>query len=270
MKNIHLIPTDKPSRLFIDIDDNKLKICVPLGGEHMMNQNIYITNDEVIKEGEWCYDILRNIISKCIEIIPKDIKPNDYLVFEGNMGNPRDTYKKIILTNDTNLIKDGVQAIDDELLEWFVKHACCESVDVTNDYEEPLGDCYKIIIPKEKPNYMVKGGSDAVFPSSTIIEFNIKQETLKEDFESYELAETLFKEIYNYEPEIIKFNQQHEMIVASLQKGIVYGAEYQAKRMFSNDEVNEIIAESWNSCEDNEGETFTEARKRILEKFKKI
>jgi hypothetical protein len=117
---------------------------------------------------------------------------------------------------------------------------------------------------------MVKGGSDAVFPSSTIIEFNIKQETLKEDFESYELAETLFKEIYNYEPEIIKFNQQHEMIVASLQKGIVYGAEYQAKRMFSNDEVNEIIAESWNSCEDNEGETFTEARKRILEKFKKI
>ena len=40
MKNVHLLPTEKPSRLFIDIDDNKLKITVPIGGEHMMNQNI--------------------------------------------------------------------------------------------------------------------------------------------------------------------------------------------------------------------------------------
>lgn len=28
-------------------------------------------------------------------------------------------YKKIILTTDQDLIKDGVQAIDDEFLEWF-------------------------------------------------------------------------------------------------------------------------------------------------------
>jgi hypothetical protein len=48
MKNIHLIQTEKPSRLFVDIDDNKLKITQPLSGEYMMNQNIYITSDEEI------------------------------------------------------------------------------------------------------------------------------------------------------------------------------------------------------------------------------
>ena len=38
--------------------------------------------------------------------------------------------KKIILTTDPDLIKDGVQAIDDEFLEWFVKNPSCESVEV--------------------------------------------------------------------------------------------------------------------------------------------
>ncbi len=41
------------------------------------------------------------------------------------------------------------------------------------------------------------------------------------------------------------------------------------ERSYSEEEVNEIIAEAWNSCEDNENETFTEARNRILEQFKK-
>jgi hypothetical protein len=48
-----------------------------------------------------------------------------------------------------------------------------------------------------------------------------------------------------------------------------YGHNKQQERSYSEEEVSEIIAESWNSCEDNEGETFTEARKRILEAFKK-
>jgi hypothetical protein len=30
--------------------------------------------------------------------------------------------KKIILTTDLDLIKDGVQSIDNEFLEWFVKN----------------------------------------------------------------------------------------------------------------------------------------------------
>ena len=49
----------------------------------------------------------------------------------------------------------------------------------------------------------------------------------------------------------------------------IRGAKWQAERSYSQEEINEIISASWLACEDNEGETFTEARKRILETFKK-
>jgi flavorubredoxin len=39
-------------------------------------------------------------------------------------------YCKIILTTDGDLIKDGVQSIDDEFLEWFVENPSCEEVEV--------------------------------------------------------------------------------------------------------------------------------------------
>lgn len=49
----------------------------------------------------------------------------------------------------------------------------------------------------------------------------------------------------------------------------IAGANYQAERMFSEKEVNEIISAVWLSCEDNEGETFSNAKQRILKQFKK-
>jgi hypothetical protein len=59
MKNIHVLPTDKPSRLFEIIQFNlsfdkenyfseDYKII-----HKYKNKHIYITNDEEIKEGEW-------------------------------------------------------------------------------------------------------------------------------------------------------------------------------------------------------------------------
>ena len=39
-------------------------------------------------------------------------------------------FKKIILTTDQDLIADGVQAIDDEFLEWFVKNPSCENIPI--------------------------------------------------------------------------------------------------------------------------------------------
>ena len=160
MKNIHVIKTDKPSRLFIDIDDNKLKICVPLGGEHMMNQNIYITSDEKIKEGDyWIYisppewkDTDR------IEVV-RNVLPNSWFC----KLHDKENYKKIILTTDTELIKDGVQAIDDEFLEWFVKNPSCEWVEnerlengqyvdrfADGSVVEGIYENYKIITPSKE------------------------------------------------------------------------------------------------------------------------
>ena len=56
---------------------------------------------------------------------------------------------KVILTTNKLLIKDGVQSIDDEFLEWFVKNSSCERVEIR--YTVDFNSKAVIIIPKEEP-----------------------------------------------------------------------------------------------------------------------
>ena len=159
MKNIYLIPTDKPSRLFIDVDDNKLKITVPIGGEHMMNQNIYITSNEEIKEGDWVLFENSNVVRKAVDS-----------TFTSGVNNIRihadKKVFKIILTTDGDLIKDGVQAPDDEFLQWFVENPSCEEVEVSEDYFKPSNmvyghdmEPYKIIPKEEQKQDLPQAGT---------------------------------------------------------------------------------------------------------------
>jgi len=61
-----------------------------------------------------------------------------------------DEFKKIILTTDQDLIDNGVQDIDTEFLEWFVKNPSCEEVTVYDGlFENRIWKKY-IIIPKEE------------------------------------------------------------------------------------------------------------------------
>jgi hypothetical protein len=125
MKNIHVLPTEKPSRLVIDTIENKLYLQ-PILHEKTVNvltQNIYITSDEEIKEGDWIYDASEMSVVKCPQIISK---PNYFTQF----------CKKIILTTDQDLIKDGVQDINDEFLEWFVKNPSYEEVYIIKQYKQ--------------------------------------------------------------------------------------------------------------------------------------
>jgi hypothetical protein len=150
MRNIFLIPTDKPSRL--GLCNNKLtfllnhqNILVGHKNYPTIYQNIYITSDEEIKEGDWL-------------LIIDDFET---YVHEHKGDNLPTTYcKKIILTTDQDLINDGVQAIDDKFLQWFVKNPSLEFVEIKNNWEF-LGDdyrrggeptlVYKTIIPKQEP-----------------------------------------------------------------------------------------------------------------------
>jgi hypothetical protein len=127
MKNIHILPTDKPSRLCIN-------------GRNQMH--IYITNDEKPKEGDWCIDN-RNALNKII-----NVSTNGYLMFENGNSIKHNNCKKIILTTDPYLIKDGVQAIDDEFLQWFVKNPSCEEVEVETFFG--FAENCLIIIPQEE------------------------------------------------------------------------------------------------------------------------
>ncbi|CAB4125706.1 hypothetical protein UFOVP54_206 [uncultured Caudovirales phage] len=149
MKNIHIIPTNKPSRLQLQMN-GKLHIDNGKTIALRSNQNIYITSDEEIKEVDWCYNSINNTVYQ---------KKLDKISFAYEY--------KIILTTDQDLIKDGVQAIDDEFLEWFVAHPSCEEVEVNYGFFTPFGrkvdpmgilqnhsQCvwkHKITIPKEEP-----------------------------------------------------------------------------------------------------------------------
>ena len=231
MKNIHIIPTDKPSRLLYFGTSKELTLQVNPATFRVFErstQNIYITSDEEIKEGDWFY----NIIS---------LKPEPFKACENGDGyvncskysHYRIDCKKIILTTDQDLIADGVQAIDDEFLEWFVNNPSCESVETIYGLFNPMGrqvdpnnlgqnhsQCiwkHKIIIPQEEPKQELERGI-------TITHVG-KQETLEE------AIDRIAKED-GYDIEGSK--------VADFVDGMVKGAKWQQeqdKNKYSEEEV---------------------------------
>jgi hypothetical protein len=172
MRNIFLLPTDKPSSGYIlgkcikELSDVKIGQLVRthymmFSNEYFQPQNIYITDDSEIKKGDYALQFHYGKIS-----IVKCDSQNKSVI----NNKSKDLYAtKIILTTDVDLIKDGIQAIDDEFLGWFVNNSSCESVikverldtfKKTNEvyvdeiaggnYYEIIKQ-YKIIIPQEEP-----------------------------------------------------------------------------------------------------------------------
>ena len=193
MKNINLIPTDKPSRLHsykgvLNLAAGEF-VAPTIVKNDLINQHIYITNSEEIKMDDWYLDdtnSVRQAITEC-----------------ESYWTHRKKYQKIILTTDKDLIKDGVQAIDDEFLEWFVKNPSCEKVEIGEGvrYEDEWIDnedggeifqhqycSYKIIIPKEEPKFVTVNvesatgedlGKVSYIPLPNV-DYIPKQETLEE------------------------------------------------------------------------------------------
>ena len=226
MKNIHLVPTPHPSNITIQKRTSKLLYDLePFTHDEydvISNQNICITSNEEIKEGfnQWYLDRVLN-------------KPY-------NSGGAQYAEKQdvIILTTDQDLIKDGVQAIDAEFLEWFVKNPTCEEVEVQERQqfepdktkrENPLNGVYysyKLIIPKEEP----------------------KQETLEEVVE--------------------------KLTRLSRQDAFYEGVKWQAKRRFSEDDMRSAWEDGRKFEYDHnggEGGEFTgaESFEEWFEQFKK-
>ena len=165
MKNIFLIQTPKLGRLVLRDADNKLVLRTPITQWHGVSQNIYITNDDEIKEGDKDFYIIANDrdktwINRIEKVIECKIDPKHGKVLILSSGFIYiDEGCKIILTTDPDLIKDGVQAIDDTFLEWFVRNPSCEEVEVEDfpttekynskgEYIHNSNWIYTIIIPQ--------------------------------------------------------------------------------------------------------------------------
>ena len=206
MKNIHILPTDKPSRLQLS-ETGKFYLIDEIGHYGTSKSNhIYITSDEEIKEGDKDFYIIANDrdktwINHIEKVIECKIDPKHGKVLILSSGFIYiDEGCKIILTTDPELIKDGVQTIDDEFLEWFVENPSCESVEVESGlyfYAEGEDRRYKIIIPKEEPKI------DSIFNEANVrfsetldklSDNSLKQETLEEAAKEYERIHGNFKQ----------------------------------------------------------------------------
>jgi hypothetical protein len=203
MKNIHLIKSDKQTKLLLSELGLKL-----LKFDSLLNPNIYfatttpkiyITNSNKIEAGDWvlppsfipfrydkninndeqlrdCKKIIHTIIATYQNLYItslEQIKEGDWyiLIHLGKIKKrlrknlrakyPYPHYQKIILTTDVDLIKDGVQAIDDTFLEWLIKNPTCEEIEtklVEFEVDMELGEScieygkyYKTILPREQP-----------------------------------------------------------------------------------------------------------------------
>ena len=129
MKNVHIVSTLNPSKLI----KNNLGYGIvsdifkqsDLDLIQAQFQNIYITDNSEIKDGNWCFGM------------------DGIFQYKGKVNLPDvELPKKIILTDDIDLIKDGVQSIDDEFLEWFVKNPSCERVEVNYGLLKPFQSNY--------------------------------------------------------------------------------------------------------------------------------
>lgn len=244
MKNIHVLPTNKPSRVF---NTNKGEYYfrehyVPDTIQTCKNYNIYITYDEEIKERDWVIaieGIWKNTITKIT-------------------GTPiTDVWRKIILTTDYDIIAEGVQPIDNEFLEWFVKNPSCERVEVVKgkmqlnddgqEYGFPDMSLYKIIIPQEEPKQI------KCYCGHTI---TCDCEPLQETIE--EAAKKLYPITGEY------FDKEFYMVK---RLAFIEGAKWQSERMYSEEDLHNAFYNGW--LYRGENYSFPKAKKEWFKQFKK-
>jgi adenosine deaminase len=260
MKNIHILNSEKPSRLHLG--ESGLVLCDLVFNNGTINsQHLYITSNEEIKEGDWFFR--DGSIHKCFRVHRTDIEfltSIDSVYCGSNTFWSKEFCQKIILTTDVDLIKDGVQAIDDKFLEWFVKNQNCEFV---KTYWNPLNSEYDFMIPKEEPKQTVEQYEQQGLEKYA---YEFQQETLEEAAEKY-VEQITTKEFGK------PHNAPHRV------KTFIDGAKWQAERMYSEEYLVQLlnfVSGEYNisngmfhTHESNEDVTSKEVLDKWFKQFKK-
>jgi hypothetical protein len=255
-KNIHILFTDKPSKIAYYQEStsyNKPVLqLVSITSSDYKYQNIYITNDKEIKKRNWVLNIEENSIFKPSNDEIYDIKNSESKYYE--------YCKKVILTTDPELIKDGVQSIDDDFLQWFVKNPSCERIEIVKgivklnddgqEYGFPDMSLFKIIIPKEelKQEKTFENVLDESLAKGKLIlkelkEINRKQKTLEE---------AACKALgYYYKNWINTHSKDKSTQIYTEINNWCKGAKWQAERMYSEENMKNAFdsAREFNSLD---------------------
>lgn len=142
----------------------------------------------------------------------EDINENDYVITKDGrlvqisylLSKDLKGASKIILTTDPELIQDSIQAIDNEFLEWFVKNPSCEEIEIQEvKFFNPKNNCSA----------------------------HCKWEIITHKKETLEEAAAQFAKNHSIYP-----TAQDDT-----QYGFINGAKWQAEKMYSEEEVFNII-----------------------------
>ena len=252
-RNLWVIPTDKPTRLHNTFNVIRLEKGYDLSPN---NQNIYITNDEEIKEGDWCLHLGMSYIDKIksdkislVKITDKQLcgKNGSHGYFWKQWDkNPSFSYHhsgliKIILTTDQDLIKEGIQAIDDEFLEWFVKNPTCEEVEISSEILYEHKDTYRPYpsecknLTKTKVNYYL-----SIIPKEQhLIDMENHENSLWEEPKKETLEEAAHKMLIDFG--IISMSQLINILM--VKKIMILFAKEQQERSYSD--MRESFLQGW-------------------------
>jgi hypothetical protein len=286
MKNIHILPTDKPSRLYRNLLTDKLFILensfMDVSECNREYQHIYITSDETPKEGDWVYTPNKTIML----VTAKYATESSFMI--GNSKHEKSPYyiefcRKIILTTDQELINDGVQRIRDEFLEWFVKNPTYEEIEVGYGWirlTETNNEGYWVSIPDnqfEMQQAEPKQECTCENPTDNTCGYCEKENKIKILEEAKKRAKNYMSLKGALEPKQetlelpveINFANEIEQI-SEYDKGRWYGriegAKYMSERMYSEEEVLDILRKSHSIEQTSKMDSWIT---KWLEQFKK-
>ena len=265
MKNIHVIPTDKPSKLRVHECGQlflSINFIYEINDEN--KKHIYITNDEEIKKGDYYIHgnrLHKHLGKKCLDVLTNKEYSQSKLI------NKDTVFKKIILTTDQDLIVNGVQPIPNEFLEWFVKNPSCEFVEVkTFEVEDYVGFAghtgyptfhneYKIIIPQEETKQECECTDECLgYLTKECKKIGAKREfvinTSKWNLEDFEETKDLTYYRANAEEDYIKVPISVLRYISELEK-----------RSYSEEEVLELLTKA-HFVEQNIVEWFEQFKKK--------
>ena len=248
MKNIHVLTTDKPSRLHL-IEDTLTITSEYENSVCDAEVNIYITSDEEIKEGDWYLNT---------EEKNGNMNPFYGKLYKGNKSINKvssdyiHNLKKIILTTDEKLITEGVQPIDEEFLEWFVNNSSCEVVEVkpllSNNGRALFG--YKIIILQEKPKFVT---------------VNIESAT------GEDLGKVSYIPLLNvdYTPKQETLEEANWKVIGTKNDTFYNGAKWMQERMYSEEDMREAYKSCYTPFSFDRIGDLEQDFKKWFEQFKK-
>ena len=178
------------------------------------NKHIYITSDKKIKNRDWY------IADNKVYRASVDHMPELY------------TYscKKIILTTNDQLIKDGVQAIDEEFLKWVVKNPSCDFIRTLKvPYFDESSHSYLLAIPKEESKQELSLKINDEFLDTTLKEILY---TLMEEFDNL-VTENSSEETPKQEITIEEIEQQITLTEARGERVIKYLDKYKGQSIYN-------------------------------------